>query len=1210
MRKLLIGLLVLIVVLVGGLLAAPSLIDWNRYKDDVAAKVAAATGRALAIDGDLAVSLLPRPTLTVEGVRLANIDGAPEPDMVRLRAALVQVALGPLLRGRLEVDAVVLVEPRIELIRLLDGRTNWTLQPRAAEPRPPRDGGFISEALATVQLNDVRIRDGTVVLRDLVAGSIERADRINAAIVAGSLQGPFRAEGDMITKGVALRFAGALGRLVEDVAVPLNMELSAGGGMAAFAGILSGYPTATRVSGQLSAGTPNAGDSFLTMVGGRLPDILTGAMALDATLTATREAVALNDLSLRLGDVSATGSLDVLLAADRPQVDLVVNAGRFDLDRMLADLGSVDREGPDTGRADDTGESSQIVVVPGRRDRAAAGLPDNFDASLEVKVDAVVYSDGIIRQGRLTMELEDGTLTVSQASALLPGGSDITLFGVVEPAGDTLSFDGQVEANSDNFRGLLEWLNINVGDVPPDRLRKFELAAGLHGTPEELTISNIDMQVDVSRIRGGVAAALRERPGFGIGFSVDKVNVDAYLPRASAGSVAVGEAPAAPRRRLAALGLLNRFDAILQFQIGSLTLNEESVTGVAFDGTLQGGALELRQASIADVAGASFTAGGTITGLDGQPAVALDVTLEAGDTNRLFKLAGRPTTVPLGPGRFSSKLEGNLESLRIDAELGALGGSLRTTGTLSALATQPGYDIEIELDHPNAGQLVRALGGNAPAPAGGGQSPLRVAGRLAGDLAAADVDVRVGLGEGSIRIDGAVTEPIGDATAALTLVVEHPDLAAFVRTFRADYRPALADLGALQLTANASYSAAGVNLSDIDGRLGPVAVAGGVDVSFAGERPRVVANLATSEVIADWFLAPLAVAADGVATTGNGVGRDSGRWSRQPIDFSMLRRFDAELSLTAPGLGYETYNVQEPQLELALDDGVLDLRRLSGRAFDGAFNMTARVADADVPTAQFQLAIDGADAAKITRATKAGRQQGDADVMSGVLGLLFPVSAVQLQSGRLGADLTFNTSGRNEFELVSNLAGQGAVRFTEAVVDGVDVCRLAQQIEGLNGIEGFLGLLASSRGGETMITDFAGRFDVERGVATLPPQQINAECAVAQIKGEIDLPRWLVDIDADVAFPQQPAFPHVVVEQKGSLDAPSTRLVNLNEIQQHLVGRAADTVIRSLLPSDIQQALPTLSAPAQQQPVQQPTQEAAEPSVNDAFKSLLETLIR
>lgn len=1201
MRKVLIGSVVVVVLLVGGLLAAPRFIDWNRYKDQIAANVMAATGRELAIDGDLAVRLLPTPSLTVEGVRLANIDGAPQEDMVRLRAALVQLALGPLLRGRIEVDTIVLVEPRIELVRLVDERTNWALQPRAEPPQPRADGGFIANALAKIQLNDVRIRDGTVVFRDLMEGSIERADRINAAIVAGSLQGPFRAEGDVITKGVALEFTAALGRLAEDVAVPFNMELAAGGARATFAGILSGYPATTRINGQLSAATPNAGDSFLTMVGGRLPDILTGAMALDGNLTATRDVLELNDLSLRLGDVSATGALDIVLG-ERPQVDLVINAGRFDLDRMLADIATV--QGEDTQPEPDSrpGESGRIVVVPGRQERPAPSLPSNFDATLEMKVDAVVYNDGIIRQGRLRVQLDDGALIVSQASALLPGGSDITLFGAVVPAGESLSFDGQVEANSDNFRGLLEWLDINVAGVPPDRLRKFELAAELRGTPEELTVSNVDMQVDVSRVRGGIAVALRERPGFGIGFNVDKINVDAYLPRDAAADSAPTGADSAVR--LAALGLLNQFDAILQFQVGSLTFNDETVADIVFDGTLQGGDLALREARIGDIAGASLSAGGSVTGLDGMPMVALDVTLDASDPDRLFKLAGLSAPVSLGVSHFTSSLRGDLERLQFDADLGALNGRLRTTGTLSALATQPRYDIMVELDHPNAQDLFRSVGGGPTAGVAVPQ-PIGVSGRLSGGADSADIDLTVGIGDGSMRINGTVADVLAAPTADLTLAIDHPDLAGFVRTFRPDYRPALSALGALQLAAATSYSSAGVKLRDIEGRLGPVAVAGEAGVELGGVRPRLVANLATSEVIADWFLAPLALAAPNIAD--GGAPRDSGRWSRAPIDFSALRRFDAEITLNAPGLTYDLYDVVDPRLALTINDGVFELRQLSGQAFGGAFNMTARIADAEVPVAQFQLAIDGADAAKISQATQARRSQDNAAVMGGVLELLFPVSAVALSSGRLGADLTFNSSGRNEFELVSNLAGDGAVRFTEAVVDGFDMCRLSEQLDGLNGLDSFLNLIVGSRGGTTKIADFQGRFDVDRGVATLPAQQLDADCATVQIAGTIDLPRWLVDVGANVTLPRHPNFPGVVVQQKGALDAPSTRLVNVNEVQQYLVGRAADTVIRSLVPGEVQTLIPVPLLPGAAP--EQPTQEAAEPA-NDPFKSLLENLIR
>ena len=121
--------------------------------------------------------------------------------------------------------------------------------------------------------------------------------------------------------------------------------------------------------------------------------------------------------------------------------------------------------------------------------------------------------------------------------------------------------------------------------------------------PGDLTISAIDTQVDFSRIRGGVAVALRRRPGFGIGLSIDRINLDAYLadPTATAPPADAGQTPpesaeptvddaAAPA--LAALALLDRFDAILQLQVGTLTFAGTPASGMSFDGTLQGIALK------------------------------------------------------------------------------------------------------------------------------------------------------------------------------------------------------------------------------------------------------------------------------------------------------------------------------------------------------------------------------------------------------------------------------------------------------------------------------------------------------------------------------------------------------------------------------------------------------------------------------------------
>ncbi|HEY5598833.1 MAG TPA: AsmA family protein, partial [Kiloniellales bacterium] len=82
MKKIGIGLLVVLVLLVAAVLIAPSFVDWNAYKDRIAAEVHAATGRELAIDGNISLALLPAPALSVEIVRLANAAGGSEPTMV------------------------------------------------------------------------------------------------------------------------------------------------------------------------------------------------------------------------------------------------------------------------------------------------------------------------------------------------------------------------------------------------------------------------------------------------------------------------------------------------------------------------------------------------------------------------------------------------------------------------------------------------------------------------------------------------------------------------------------------------------------------------------------------------------------------------------------------------------------------------------------------------------------------------------------------------------------------------------------------------------------------------------------------------------------------------------------------------------------------------------------------------------------------------
>ena len=1216
MRKLLIGLGVLVVVLVGAAFAGPLFVPTESIKADIAAKVREATGRTLSIDGDLNLKLLPTPGVSASGVSLSNAALGGDAAMVHLEGATVRVALLPLLSGNVQVKQIVLRAPQILLETYADGSNNWTFKPEpdAASTNVAASGtdeASASSPTPPIRFDDVLIVDGTVTYK--TPDQSQRIEKLEMSLGAGSLLGPFRAEGTMMAKGFDIALSAGIGELVDDKATPINLRVETAGAKLSYSGVFSGASGSPRVSGQVEVRAEDLSAMIASMSDGPAPSALRGKpLELDGTVTATQEAVTINDLALRLGDDSATGAIDVTFG-DATVANAVLNMSQLDLDRLLAETNGSEAPKATSGAAQKAAPKGSDAAAPS----AGFVIPDGISASLETKIDAVVYRGGIVRQVFLNAELAQGTVNISRASAQLPGGSSTSLVGLLSPSDAGPSFDGQAEVSSDNFRALLQWAGVDVSTVPAERLRKMAGSVSVAATPENVTLTDIDVTVDVSRLRGGVAIAVRERPGFGVGLSLDKLNLDAYLPEGtSAPSADSASAPATdglatapaskPKGASSGLAALNAFDAILQLKVGELVYRDQKLRGINLDSTLQGGTLELRDASVANLEGAKVSAQGQIEGLDDAPSADLTISVDAPNTDRLLALVNVDAPTKIGPGKLNGSFRGDLKNLAVNATVQALGASLKTTGTVAALATPPGYDLTLDLRHADASAFIARLGGDSGAK-GVKTGALAAVVKLRGDFDSSEIDANIGVGDGKIVAKGRVENLVaGQPTGALTLDAAHPDMVSFVRTFMNDYRPALADAGPFSLKANVDMQPDVVALSKLEGRAGPVTYAGTARLGLAGERPDLTAELKTSEIIVDWFLpAPSKNKASGgkesgAKSTGGAAAPASGsaRWSREPLDVSALQAGNADIKLSAPAITYTDIRVDQPKLGVTVKNGVLNLTQLSGQAFGGGFNMTAQIADRDVPTMSYALDVDGADAAKFLGGAATGEDKG---VMS-ALELLFPISSVKLVSGTLGADLNVSSRGRSEFEMISNLAGDGAVKFTNAVVDGVDVCRISNQLDNLDGLEGFLGLASSAQGGQTKIASFDGRFDIANGVATLPQQQLTAECAAVAFSGTTNLPKWLVNIRARAGFPAHPDFPGAVVEQKGSLDAPSTRLVNLNQINEFVASKAVGSVLRKLLPGGNQTQQPAAGGTTSSQP--QPAQPA------DQFKNLLEGLLK
>ena len=178
-----------VVLLLVVLLVAPSLVDWNSYKSEIQSQAKTIAGVDLSLTGDISLSLIPSPQLSVEDVSVANAPGASQPEIVSLKALEVRIALGPLIGGTIQVETIRLVDPVIEIEKLADGSTNvdaFIARAEAASasgtqdlpPRPGADSAVTPEDQAGglvpgIQLDNFTILNGLVNYRDQTTGMVE-----------------------------------------------------------------------------------------------------------------------------------------------------------------------------------------------------------------------------------------------------------------------------------------------------------------------------------------------------------------------------------------------------------------------------------------------------------------------------------------------------------------------------------------------------------------------------------------------------------------------------------------------------------------------------------------------------------------------------------------------------------------------------------------------------------------------------------------------------------------------------------------------------------------------------------------------------------------------------------------------------------------------------------------------------------------------------
>ncbi len=441
MKKVLIGIGVLVVVLIAAVVAIPLFVPKEEIKTRVTDAVESATGRKLTIAGDLSVSVIPSLELVAEEITFANAEGAAEPNMASLQALRLKLQILPLLTGNVQVDEFVLVDPVINLEIDENGKPNWEFaQAPAADAAAAPSGdtesseGSGGSAISDLSLGDIQLVNGNLKFTDAASGTTQEISDINLAVTLTDLDSPFTADGSLQwnAKTIELAVSSEKPRGLttgEEAPVALSVgtdviKLSFEGSVATAAKLL--------VAGALDVSTPSIRDlaawtgNPIEFEGSGLgPFNLAGNVNVDGAT------YSFNDAKIGIDEIAGDGRVSIATAGAKPQIDAELNLGVLDLNPYLPPA----KEGEAAGGSSSGGTGSSA----GAGDAKPADWSDDpidvsglqaVNANFALTVAGILVQEIKVGQSALNVGLKDGLLGVDLTELNLYDGKGTGKFTV------------------------------------------------------------------------------------------------------------------------------------------------------------------------------------------------------------------------------------------------------------------------------------------------------------------------------------------------------------------------------------------------------------------------------------------------------------------------------------------------------------------------------------------------------------------------------------------------------------------------------------------------------------------------------------------------------------------------------------------------------------------------------------------------------------
>ncbi|MGQ0527063.1 MAG: AsmA family protein, partial [Alphaproteobacteria bacterium] len=204
--------------------------------------------------------------------------------------------------------------------------------------------------------------------------------------------------------------------------------------------------------------------------------------------------------------------------------------------------------------------------------------------------------------------------------------------------------------------------------------------------------------------------------------------------------------------------------------------------------------------------------------------------------------------------------------------------------------------------------------------------------RLTGNTNALNVNAAIKAMNGELAAKGNVSDPLGKLNIDnLHIDVKHSNLAQAMRIFAPDAPDYVSWHKPLSFSADVKTEGKVHKLNNMKGDLAGAALTGDLSLDKSGSKPVIKGDLTFGNLVM--------ISANSTAAKGTGAGGP--KWTSTPINSAWMHAFNADLSIKASAMTYETWNLQNPVLKFSVNDGTVKISQLSSDIYGGKMAVNA-----------------------------------------------------------------------------------------------------------------------------------------------------------------------------------------------------------------------------------------------------------------------------